>query len=257
MSVYLDPPTEGDVRLIFPSIGAELLSTSSLLSQHSAYFRSLLHQQTEQGGKVTKAGSKKRVRQSAPKEFDWRDSDDEEDLQLLVARSRSSEVRTYEEPTHELVVTETAFSTYRALLFHLHTDRPLEFKPLASLQPKVEHHTLGHLASDSPPPPSPFPRASPRSMYRLASILNIRPIAERALKEYGKQLEGALEHVVDEAFCETSMAHAELRNTVVAVALLHAEEVKKSVRFQVLASTPVGRLTQEQKEFLRLMKAVR
>lgn len=262
---YLDPPEECDARFIFPSIGAEMISSSSLLKKDSSFFTTLLESEFEEGSKVTKSTWKKRARQTAAgtKEFDLRDSDEDDDMALLGTKSKIGKKRTYDVPTHEIVVTETAFSTYRALLFSLHTGHPVEFKPLVSLQstdkPADKHLPIGGLVDGPPRRPLElaFPRASPRSIYRLASLLEIRPIAEQALKSYGHQLESSLDHVVDEVFCDSSEVHTELRNTAVAVALLNAEKVRKSASYQRLAAKKDDDLNLDEEWFVKLMKSMR
>ena len=242
--------------MIFPSIGAELLSTSSLLKQHSSFLAARLS--AEDGEKVNKSSWKKRARQTAPKEFYLRDSDEEDDLQL-VTKPRLRK-QSYHVPTHEIIVTETALTTYRALLFGLQYDRPIEWKPLIPLQQgRGEHHVVGGLSqeADQISPGSPFPRASPRSMYRLATHLKIASVPDLALKEYGNQLSRNLDRVVDEVFSETSALHGELRNTAVAVALLAAAEVRQTSSYQKLASKPTVTMSDEEKWFLAKMKAMR
>ncbi|KAG1752163.1 hypothetical protein EDB19DRAFT_1095255 [Suillus lakei] len=61
-------------------------------------------------------------------------------------------------PSRRVLVTDTAFKTWQALLYYLYTDEII-FAPLRSQQPSP---TTVHLSLDGPPP------CSPKSMYRLA-----------------------------------------------------------------------------------------
>ncbi|KAG1737501.1 uncharacterized protein EDB91DRAFT_1140199 [Suillus paluster] len=73
-------------------------------------------------------------------------------------------------PSRILLVTDTAFNTWEALLYYLYTDE-IVFAPLRSQASKIAKHR----SLDEPPP------CSPKSMYRLACKIKQEKLQDKAL----------------------------------------------------------------------------
>lgn len=131
----------------------------------------------------------------------------------------------------EIVVTETAFTTYRALLVYLQTEH-LEFAPLLSsfndLSPPSEVTQRRHKKVTTPRPDGlslPLP-ASPKSIYRLAHLLSLPDLSAQALASLSSQLTPS--NVLYELFDSVSGAYDEVQKLELAYAIKHWKEVKGS-----------------------------
>ncbi|BGP48814.1 hypothetical protein JCM10450v2_004690 [Rhodotorula kratochvilovae] len=206
-----------DLRLVFPGVGkdgAELWTKAEFLSATSSYFEDLLASDFAESipisSKRRRADAPAKAKKATPaaeKEFD--DSDDEADA--LVAPTLASNSTDVQHAYREVVVTQTAFTTYRAVLLYLTTGH-LTFAPLASsllpynpaARSTRSEHLSRALAAD---PPLPLP-ASPKSVYRLSHLLSLPSLSAAALG--------------------TAIAYDELRAVVLRYVVRHWEEVRAS-----------------------------
>ncbi|ORY69430.1 hypothetical protein BCR35DRAFT_354603 [Leucosporidium creatinivorum] len=129
----------------------------------------------------------------------------------------------------EINITETAYTTYHAVLLYLQSGY-ITFAPLASnLLPhksdakQTREQLLDqHLSST---PSLPFP-VSPKSVYRLAHLLEIPSLCALSLAELKSQL--TISNAVRELFSKTSSLYDDLRAVVLAFVVTNWPEVKTS-----------------------------
>ncbi|BGP40696.1 hypothetical protein JCM10449v2_004658 [Rhodotorula kratochvilovae] len=224
-----------DLRLVFPGVGkdgAELWTNAELLSATSSYFEDLLASDFAESipisSKRRRADAPAKAKKATPaaeKEFD--DSDDEADA--LVAPTLASNSTDVQHAYREVVVTQTAFTTYRAALLYLTTGYLL-FAPLASSllphNPAARSTRSEHLSRAlAANPPLPLP-ASPKSVYRLSHLLSLPSLSAAALSALAASLTPA--GAASELFSRTAIAYDELRAVVLRYVVRHWEEVRAS-----------------------------
>lgn len=140
---------------------------------------------------------------------DFDDSDDEtdkalEDQRRSLAKSRSPHVT----PHKSVVVKDTAYTTYASVLLCLAT-RSIRF---AQLRSAPEQTRLADLtAANEANPGLPLP-ASPKSVYRLAHLLELGDLRAVALDEFFSRLQ--VENAAVELFSDTAGVYPELRDRV-------------------------------------------
>ncbi|GAA5907560.1 hypothetical protein JCM6882_004409 [Rhodosporidiobolus microsporus] len=227
-----------DVRLFFPHAhtekAAELWAKSDFLSRSSPYFKDLLASDFAE----SKPCRSKRARTSGAveaeavqggEEKDYPDSDDETDTLLFSKRppklDQSSEAD--EISYRQISITQTAFSTYQAILIYLQTGF-IHFTPLSSsFSPSADSPSRNDFLSKSltDKPSLPLP-VSPKSAYRLAHLLQLDDLQKRSLDALRSSLSAA--NAASELFSPTSIAYDELRKVVLAFVKENWKEVQKS-----------------------------
>ncbi|KAL8278977.1 hypothetical protein RQP46_008646 [Phenoliferia psychrophenolica] len=196
----LAPPHSNDCRFVFPREGRELWCNSSILSEASPYFMTLLESEFAEGLGYT-TDPDVNIRSALP--FD--DSDDDDELAAPLP------IRSCDALHHTIRIEETAYITYHAVLFWIMTN-VIDFAPLRStLAADAERDPI---SSDPMDPSLPIP-ASPKSIYRLAHLLEIPELQSLALQSIKAQI--TVENVLDELFCETSGLYDEVLDMLVAV----------------------------------------
>lgn len=218
------------MRLSFPATGRELHANAELLGFHSDHLRALFGPSTAHG--LTESKPNKLYPTSPLEELD--DSDRELDKPLLAeSTSRPTNpgdaedvkpdiktLRIYDPAVHEIVVTDFAYTTYRAVLLFLQTGR-IDFAPLSSLAQEPE----------AVPIDDPFsPPVSPKSVYRLAHHLNLTHLASLALASFTAQL--TVQNVASELWSELAEMCEEIRLQAFAFAIAHSAEVVESAGFK-------------------------
>lgn len=156
----------------------------------------------------------------------------------------------------EIVITETAYSTYRAVLLYLHTSH-ISFAPLSStlhlLHPTSKQSRRQRIEKSllaSPKYPSPV---SPKSVYRLAHLLEIPSLLALALDKFKSQLSTA--NAAEELFSDTSALYDDVR--AVAHVVAHWAEVRASQGWRdVNAKIKVGELPHAGAILVELMPLV-
>ena len=163
----------------------------------------------------------------ASKDFD--DSDDETDRHVLGTQASLHESNARVDPKiryKQVTVTQAAYSTYRAVLLYLSTGY-IHFAPLTSsfaTSPtsriealEVEHKKNPHL---------PFP-ASPKSVYRLAHILELDNLEQAAMRFFHDECLN-LGTAPIELFSDLSRNHTEWRRMILERIMAQWDEVKAS-----------------------------
>ncbi|BGP00317.1 hypothetical protein NBRC10513v2_004541 [Rhodotorula toruloides] len=173
--------TPHNIRLFFPAHGADLWAESTLLSRSSPYFKMLLPSGFSESNTVCPC---------ATCIFD--DSDDETDELYFKKHPPRQDVRDEPQCTHkEIKITETAFTTYRAVLAFLRTGfiafAPLSSTLLSSSPADAPTRASRIEAVVSTDPTLPYP-VSPKSTFRLAHLLELDNLQELCLANLAKQL---------------------------------------------------------------------
>jgi hypothetical protein len=171
--------------------------------------------------------------------IDWLDSDDETD-DFLVERdwsgcktaSRDSVDLEYQ----QIDVRETAYSTMNAVLLYLATGH-IEFAPLNSLLETRSQGNSGgrrtlldkHVSKHPTLPPP----VSPKSVYRLAHLLQREELQQLALDSLssGLSIEGARR----ELFSLVSIAYADVRKIILDYVVKNWEKVQASESWNELS----------------------
>ncbi|GAA5950286.1 hypothetical protein JCM10213_003867 [Rhodosporidiobolus nylandii] len=213
-----------NVRLFFPYVhkdGAALWIKGDILSRSSPYLKDLLSSdfaeaQPRRSKRARTSGAAEVAPAPAQEEKDIEDSDDETDEFLFSKKppSLSSSSEADDISFRQVTVTQTAFSTYHAILVYLQTGF-IHFAPLSSSFPLV-HPAFStrrdFLASKHDEDPSLPLLVSPSAAYRLAHLLQLADLQERCLNEVRASL--TVQGAAAELFSDTSVAYEELRKVV-------------------------------------------
>ncbi|GAA5877199.1 hypothetical protein JCM3774_000115 [Rhodotorula dairenensis] len=192
---------------------------------------------------------------------DWDDSDDETDD--YVRKVRKPEIcDTAQEGLdfeyRQITVTETAYLTYRAVMLYLVTGH-IEFLPLASslapLEPLPKKSRQDFLRGfDAKYPTLPLP-VSPKSVYRLAHLLQLDELQQIALDKFASSL--TVNGAATELFSPVSIAYDELRKAAIEFAVKNWKAVQATDTWTELQARAVrGEVPQSSLVHAELLAAV-
>ncbi|GAA5987735.1 hypothetical protein JCM10908_007190 [Rhodotorula pacifica] len=159
----------------------------------------------------------------------WPDSDDEADHYQATLSTSASAQTNADIQYRQITIKSAAFSTYQATLLWLQTGH-ITFAPLqpatAATQDAVvaDRQTL-YEESRRARPNLPLP-ISPKSVYRLAHLLQLPTLEALALAAFSSSLTN--ENVAAEYFGPVAAAYSELRSVTRAYIAEHWAEVKKT-----------------------------
>lgn len=207
---YLLNQNPNDVRFTFAGTELELWVSSAVLKNASPYFETLVSGSFKEAqfthvrdGRlmVSHITSDCDVLEDSDDDMDGNpdDSDDEtdkvfKDQRRSLAKPRSRHVT----PHKNVVVKDTAYTTYASVLLCLAT-RSIRF---AQLRSAPEQTRLADLtAANEANPGLPLP-ASPKSVYRLAHLLELGDLRAVALDEFFSRLQ--VENAAVELFSDTA-----------------------------------------------------
>ncbi|BGP49013.1 hypothetical protein JCM10450v2_004892 [Rhodotorula kratochvilovae] len=230
-------PVPNDARLFFPRVsttGAELWTTSGLLSSSSPYLKDLLASDFAEsiaiGSKRRRVSSTRGAEPLASKDFE--DSDDdmdewlfENELPTLFAAEDGVEF-TY----RQITVKHAAYSTYCAVLRYLATGL-IRFAPLTSSclpsNPSAPRTRRGYISdlSLSGIDPSAL-LVSPKSVYRLAHLLQLDDLQRAALAAFKGSLSPT--NAAAELFDNALVLYDEWRNVALAFVVHHFDEINEA-----------------------------
>ncbi|BGO92223.1 hypothetical protein NBRC10512_000955 [Rhodotorula toruloides] len=232
-----------NVRLFFPRHDADLWPESSVLSRASPYFRTLLASDFAES--VTVPQKRKRTASAttgtaapAPTDADaadpdgqgFEDSDNETDKLYFEKHPALQHKRDeLQHPFKEIKITATAFTTYRAVLAYLRTGF-IAFAPLSSTLPVPDETDISTRksrieAAISARSSLPYP-VSPKSIYRLAHLLEIAPLQTLCLANLSKQL--TINCAPAELFTDMCVCYDAWRNVVLDYIVKNCDAVTKS-----------------------------
>ncbi|KAG0660934.1 hypothetical protein C6P46_004207 [Rhodotorula mucilaginosa] len=206
------PPNNADAHLVVAERSQLWAAAHSLIKQ-SEYFRKLLTgeftESTVRSGAKLDAGPEVKV-DGEQQHRDFEDSDDETDA------ATTHEVKHTQATTlpHRVVhVKDTAYTTYFATLVWVGS-RWIRLAPLRSIL--TPSQTVGDMIETSPQVPAP---ASPKSVYRLAHLLDLRDLQDLALANIASQL--TEENAATELFSDVASAYPEVCDVILAYVLKH------------------------------------
>lgn len=220
-------PLPFDVRFTFPRSSQDLWASSTVLKKASPYFRA----QLESGFRESISEVVRYPGQIARLDTDvgstWSESDEELDASVAPPARPQTKVHTIE-------VTDHAFSTYHALIIWIHTG-DITFGPLRPASAAAPRS----MTSDCPPPakrakkdatgtatPSTPPAVSPRSIYRLAHLLELGTLQADVLEAFASSL--TVVNAADQLFSPTSVAYDEVRAAAVGFVAKNWDAVAKT-----------------------------
>ena len=224
------------MRLFFPAAGgrsdAVLWTSESLLTLSSPYFRTLfssgLAETVSAGSKRARrpAASTRTVKdRSSAKSFE--DSDDETDK--LVLGPSDDALDDVDFSYKQVVVTQAAYSTYRAVLLWMQTGF-ITFAPLSSSFDRapepLKSRTDAIKAMHKEDPRLPYP-VSPKSVYRLAHVLELQELEALAMRHFRMEAL-SLETAPAELFSDLSRDHVAWRAIVLDWVVERWSEVEES-----------------------------
>lgn len=248
-----------NVRLYFPCCERELWANSAFLSEKSPYFKDLFASDFTE--RLLKKDSLKLEREdeAAQRMSTFEDSDDETD----TAHNSSSPIKSKSEGEcgsgfREIIITDTAYTTYRAVLVYLQTGF-IDFAPLLSSfendrspPSQVARRRLSKVTTT--PRSLPFP-APPKSVYRLAHSHSLSQLSALALASLSSQLTPA--NVLFELFDSVSGVYDEIQKMELAYAAENWEEVKRTSAMRVMeAKVAAGELSHPVGMLLQLAKSL-
>lgn len=201
--------------------GLKIWTTAAFLEQASPYFATLIGSDCSETVLRRSEGPRKTgVRDADASNAagkvavkDWADSDDETDAFVVRERLTAGSDDLADLEYRQITVHETAFSTYRAVLFYLKS-RHIVFAPVRS---SLGHSTSGdstrtrnaYLSKYHDENPSlPLP-VSPKSVYRLAHLLQLPDLQKLALKALSSSL--TITGAIQEVASPTALAYDEVR----------------------------------------------
>jgi hypothetical protein len=205
--------TSQDVCFVFAGTDLKLWAAAHSLIKQSEYFRKLLTgeftESTVRSGAKLDAGPEVKV-DGEQQHRDFEDSDDETDA------ATTHEVKHTQATTlpHRVVhVKDTAYTTYFATLVWVGS-RWIRLAPLRSIL--TPSQTVGDMIETSPQVPAP---ASPKSVHRLAHLLDLRDLQDLALANIASQL--TEENAATELFSDVASAYPEVCDVILAYVLKH------------------------------------
>ncbi|BGP12333.1 hypothetical protein JCM10213_003861 [Rhodosporidiobolus nylandii] len=230
-----------NVRLFFPRAhkdGAELWVKGEILSRSSPYLKDLLasdfaEAQPRRSKRARTSGAVEAV-PAVQQEKDFDDSDDETDDFLFSKEppslSQSSEADDIS--FRQITVTQSAFSTYHAVLVYLQTGF-IHFKPLSSSFPLSEPvcATRRDFLSAKWDEDSSLPHpVSPKSAYRLAHLLQLEDLQKRALGAVRTSL--TVNGAATELFSDFSSLYEDARKVTIDFVVKNRKEVEASAAYK-------------------------
>ncbi|GAA5888907.1 hypothetical protein JCM6882_002898 [Rhodosporidiobolus microsporus] len=255
-----------DVRIFFPHAhtdGAELWASSSLLAASSPFFRSLFRSHfAESSSRKSRRAREQEdadevVQLEYPNTID--DSDDETDRYLHFKQPPRLEqtLEAQDLPFYQLNETQTAYSTYEALLVYLETNF-VHFAPLtSSCSPLNANHPKRRdavIQKHQKHPSLPLP-VSPKSLYRLAQYLDLPRLEQICLNAIRSSL--SLTGAAHELFCDTSLNFHPVRRVVLEYVRENFNEVQKTRSWQEkVRLIQLGELPEAAPVLLDLLQAV-
>ncbi|GAA5898635.1 hypothetical protein JCM8208_004719 [Rhodotorula glutinis] len=228
-AVHAQAPS--DVVLDFSHVGKQLWTSEAFLSATSPYFKAIFESGFDEASTKT---SELSHLPSVEASYAFVESDAETD-EVDLKSSKTCKAKVVA-PYKRIVVTETAYSTYFAVLVWMQS-RHIEFAPLASSfrsasssseagdapveVPSRKSKVQVLMVSQNPVLPPPV---SPKSVYRLADYLSLDDLKSLALANLVSQLTPT--NVAYELYSDMATYYLPVRDAVLAYAVDHWSEVK-------------------------------
>ncbi|KWU41117.1 hypothetical protein RHOSPDRAFT_23601, partial [Rhodotorula sp. JG-1b] len=194
--------TPQDVCFVFPATATKLWASSKVLVDQSAYFRSLF------GGNFSESTTRTSAENTEAPEFKvdetsrlYEESDDETDEHFAAQVAKKAPLSDSNNLPHKkVVINDAAFTTYQAILVWMSSRYIPE--------------------SETSLP------ASPKSVYRLAHLLELDELQEIALNNFRSQL--TVHNAATELFSDVASAYPALRDIALDFILENWTDVRAS-----------------------------
>ncbi|GAA5974116.1 hypothetical protein JCM11641_003445 [Rhodosporidiobolus odoratus] len=219
--------TPANVLLTFPRTNQQLWANETVISSASPYLKAILSSSFAEGS--PSPATPLQLTEVPPYTFE--ESDDETD-EAEMKKQKPEESGKSVTPFQFIPVTDTSYSTYLAVLVWLDSHH-IAFAPLLSSfrtsgKSRVEASSarstaVSKLLKDTHLLPS---ASSPKSIYRLAHLLELKDLCHLALENLRTQLtpeNGAFELYSDVATC-----YSEFRDVVLEFAVENWDKVKEA-----------------------------
>jgi hypothetical protein len=244
----IDRQHANDVRFVFPSEGGEELeiwANTRTLVHASPYFKALLTSEFVEGQLRSKlehdAARDNNGKRVDGMEDDLDDSDDEMDLEIIGNRNFDPATTPPCSCTYrEVMVRSTAYTTYKAVLGYLHSSF-ISFTPLSSSSSSTssDHGTSCDLVhTDDNTESTRLPSASPKSVYRLAHLLELPKLAQLALDNIKSQLRPA--NVALELFGNLAGVYDDLRKVELDYFVANYAAVKQTKTMDIVKQRAIA-----------------
>lgn len=264
-----------DVRLLFKradDLELELWTTADFLGKASDYYKSLfasggtetvlIKSSNRQRGPIGTSAQQPLARATGSDvSVDWQDSDDETDA-FLIERDwmscATSKHKTAAIDYQQIEVRETAYSTMCAVLLYLQTGH-IKFAPMRSSHALPQDELItkrkASLAQSLKKQPTLPPPVSPKSVFRLAHLLERNELQKLALDWFASSL--TINGAAAELFSPASLAYGKLRKVVVDFVVKNWKEVKATEAWEaVRAEIASGQLEGGAQILLDLFAAI-
>jgi hypothetical protein len=208
--------TPQDVCFVFPATETKLWASSKVLVDQSAYYRSLLGSNFSESTTHTSPEGSDTPESKADETIRlYEESDDETDAQFAdeIAKRACESVPNL--PHKKVIINDAAFSTYQAILVWMSSSY-IRFAPLRSrmennASDENESRLQDIIKMVEANPETSLP-ASPKSVYRLAHLLELKDLQEAALANLSSQL--TAHNAATELFSDVASAYPAFRDVV-------------------------------------------
>ncbi|GAA5862955.1 hypothetical protein JCM1840_002338 [Sporobolomyces johnsonii] len=240
-AAFVVHPSPNNVCFDFPRTSRQLWSNEDNLRKLSAYYDSLLSSDFAEGSTSSQAVPKS----SSLAEYTYDDSDaetDELELGCKVKSKKDEKQAQHQErdqkkendgaPFKTVTITDTAYTTYYALLVWMATGY-IRFAPLRSKFRSAEGGSkqarateIDKLLSQQSDAQQFPPPASPKSVYRLAHLLELPDLVQLALDNFKSQINPA--NVAYELYSDVSCYYNPIRDVALEFAVANWKEVREA-----------------------------
>ncbi|GAA5985162.1 hypothetical protein JCM10908_002551 [Rhodotorula pacifica] len=220
-----------DVCFVFVGTDFKLWASSDSLAKESDYFRKLLTGDFNESTVISRSVSGNEEEASIQQHRDFSDSDDETDEQTQSGPQSSAGKADTAYPHKRVIVRDTAYTTYLAVFVWIGS-RHIRFARLASstkhkpAAPESDALPISAMAeTDLQDPLLPAP-ASPKSVYRLAHLLELKQLEELALDNLRSQLSD--HNAAYELFSDVASFYPAVRDVALEYVVQHWTAVRAS-----------------------------
>ena len=216
---------------VFPATATKLWASSKVLVDQSAYFRSLF------GGNFSESTTRTSAENTEAPEFKvdetsrlYEESDDETDEHFAAQVAKKAPLSDSNNLPHKkVVINDAAFTTYQAILVWM-SSRYIRFAPLRSSNTdkagEVSKSRLQDVIKMVEAESETSLPASPKSVYRLAHLLELDELQEIALNNFRSQL--TVHNAATELFSDVASAYPALRDIALDFILENWTDVRAS-----------------------------
>jgi hypothetical protein len=236
--------TPQDVCFVFPATETKLWASSKVLVDQSAYYRSLLGSNFSESTTHTSPEGSDTPESKADETIRlYEESDDETDAQFAdeIAKRACESVPNL--PHKKVIINDAAFSTYQAILVWMSSSY-IRFAPLRSrmennASDENESRLQDIIKMVEANPETSLP-ASPKSVYRLAHLLELKDLQEAALANLSSQL--TAHNAATELFSDVASAYPAFRDVVLKYVVKNWSGVRASEAWKKIKEQADGHM---------------